>query len=678
MFARLSTRHLPLALLLLLLLLAGYLRLSGLAHSPVGPDQSILYTIAMRYVNGGLLPLAANKSSAGIMNPPFIEYLLIGPLLVRPLIAAPIVFQALLSLTAVALLYAFTAPLLGARVGLLSVLLFAVNPWAVYYSRFIWNPAPLPIFATLLLGSLLAGLLRQRYRAVHFALVFVWLAAITQLHLSALVLIPTLGLIWLLFWRRWWPADGRRLALLFAPGLVLFLLLYAPFIRYQYAVGFGDLQAVASALAGGRQTITGEVGEARVNPASFLLLLELATGDHIFGSAHDFATRDAWRAQVWPWFGWLWPAYLLVVASLVYALARPLLWWWQQGYQQPLPPRQVALVVLAIWSLVPVLFYLRHTVYLQNYYLLYILPAPFILLALLLDEMVTAVTHSRLSSTGQRALLALILLPLLLFCLWQVNIYQVRLAMAGSSNVEAERQAWHVQAAVDTSRALLEQFPDCDLTIMAEGGEVEKSPLGLVEDFVHPRPTRYAESGRGFIIPSRCTVYLAVNPDPFAAAWLQGSATPVAEPIQTMRESWRFYYVPGGASSSPALANWQNGLTLIAFQLDNGLPDEPRLRLDYLWRVDNLPPEGRRYHFFNHLLNQAGELVAQEDAPGVHSIYWRQGDQLVTQYQLSLPSDLPAGQYSLYTGVYSWPDLERVWLQDGVETTYRVTTVEVP
>ena len=140
----------PFSLLLLFLTVAAYLRLRGLEHSPILGDQSILLNIGMRFVNTGEIPLAANKSSAGIMNPPLIAYLLSLPLFIRTTLTAVHLFQGLMGVTAVAVLAIYAQRLFGWRVALLATFLFAVNPWAVYYSRFIWNPNPIPLFATLL------------------------------------------------------------------------------------------------------------------------------------------------------------------------------------------------------------------------------------------------------------------------------------------------------------------------------------------------------------------------------------------------------------------------------------------------------------------------------------------------------------------------------------------------
>ena len=78
------------------------------------------------------------------------------------------------------------------------------------------------------------------------------LAAITQVHLSGLVLIPTVSLIAIVFWRRW-LFSPQAWAGLVAGGL-LALALYAPFLEYERAVGFTDLQATLTALTGGNRS----------------------------------------------------------------------------------------------------------------------------------------------------------------------------------------------------------------------------------------------------------------------------------------------------------------------------------------------------------------------------------------------------------------------------------------
>ena len=56
-----------------IMLLALALRLRGLDTTALWGDQAFTLNAAMRWVNGGDMPLAANKSSVGFVNPPMIN-----------------------------------------------------------------------------------------------------------------------------------------------------------------------------------------------------------------------------------------------------------------------------------------------------------------------------------------------------------------------------------------------------------------------------------------------------------------------------------------------------------------------------------------------------------------------------------------------------------------------------
>ena len=75
---------------------------------------------------------------------------------------------------------------------------------------------------------------------------------------------------------------------------------------------------------------------------------------------------------------------------------------------------------------------------------------------------------------------------------------------------------------------------------------------------------------------------------------------------------------------------------------------------------------------------EEGELLAQVDGASVHPVYWRQGDRLITQFDLLLPVDLPPGDYELHLGMYTWPEVVRVPLAGGQETTVMVAEFQLP
>ncbi len=674
----------------LILAVAAYLRLRGLQTSEIAGDQSALLRIAMNWVNGGYMPLAANKSSAGIMNPPLIEYLLAWPLFLRDTISAAQVFQALMSIAAVGVLYGYAVRLFGKNVGLMAALLLAVNPWAVFYGRFIWNPNPIPLFSTLLLMQLISYFVPHlnppeaapspfgrglgRGQSIYLALSFLWLAAITQLHLSGLALIGVMGLVMLLFWRRWQRGRWWQTLTPILIGMVLFLLLYVPFLRYERATGFMDIQTVANALTGGR-TANAEVGEPVVNAASWLLTLELAAGDGFWDTSA--VPRDA----IWQWFWLADVARMLVVLSLFYALASPIYWRFKH-INEPLPKKQTALLILAVWMIVPVLLYLRHTVYLQNYYFLYLYPAPFLALGLMLEDIRFwsigawrrhTPTRKRPSSIFN----LLFLSPILLLAFWQFNISHTRLVMLETGTIGPEQQAQHIEQAIAASRTILERYPGCDLTIASHGGSLENSQMGVLKEFVHPTPVRFVDVGRGYIHPARCTIYFTAVSDPQLDQFLTDKGEKLPEQIETRSDTWHFYHVPGlpTAVSTP-LAIWQNGLTLLEVTMPDEVAPGEQVVVTYVWQVTAVPPNRARYHFFNHVMDESEQLITQEDAPAIDSLYWQPGDQLVTQFYLTMPPDLENGRFSLRVGLYTWPDLERVPLLDE-DTLYRAGTMGI-
>jgi hypothetical protein len=55
----------------------------------------------------------------------------------------------------------------------------------------------------------------------------------------------------------------------------------------------------------------------------------------------------------------------------------------------------------------------------------------------------------------------------------------------------------------------------------------------------------------------------------------------------------------------------------------------------------------------------------------------RDDDVLHTTFQLPLPGSLPSGEYRLWIGAYTWPEITRVFLESG-EAAYEVRRWEIP
>ncbi len=80
------------------------------------------------------------------------------------------------------------------------------------------------------------------------------------------------------------------------------------------------------------------------------------------------------------------------------------------------------------------------------------------------------------------------------------------------------------------------------------------------------------------------------------------------------------------------------------------------------WQADG--PTLRPYTVFNHLLDEDGNLVAQQDNwPGQGQwppTCWQADEIISDHYQLDLPANLPPGQYTLVSGLYDARDGHRL------------------
>jgi len=93
----------------------------------------------------------------------------------------------------------------------------------------------------------------------------------------------------------------------------------------------------------------------------------------------------------------------------------------------------------------------------------------------------------------------------------------------------------------------------------------------------------------------------------------------------------------------------------------NVSPGEP-LPLHLYWRA--LRPTAGDYIVFVHLMGPDGRLFAQCDSEPVGgdrpTSTWKPDEIIRDECPVVLPSDAPRGEYQMFVGMYSWPDLERL------------------
>jgi hypothetical protein len=652
------------ALAVAILLLALLLRLRGLDTTGLWGDQAFTLNTAMRWVNGGPLPLAANKSSVGFVNPPLIEYLYGAALFLWRDILSVSLLTLLGGLVAVGVTGAVTARLFGRRAALWAMLAFAAAPWAVFWSQLIWNQTLVPPFAALALGGLLLYLF-DRPRALYLVGCFAATAAMIQVHPGSAVQLLTIAVALLVYRRRVRPAHV-------VVGAAVFALLFLPYLLYQIGTGWADLAAI--------RATAGQA--AAFSSAALRLSFDLIRAQGLYRAVPGVEAFDALATG-------------LFVVALGVVVGR--VFWERRGAGErggrggrnsaapsplpnPLPQGEGVrscspAPLLLLWFAVPLLFYWRSGVYLQNYYLISQWPAHFVILGIGLDTLQRAVERWPGRERLGRVVTWLLPWPLLALVAFQV-LFSLRYQDARAAGDGPPLQVRHARALIDQSRRLLAERPECRLVGLGHGESVDNSDLALLVEFTDPARVLLADGDLALPLPSPCAVTLDARPGSRASYALAAQAQPIPDASVTVKDQpWQFYDWREGPRGETAGAPRWDDVSLIGVFRGDAVPGQ-NLTFVLTWEIAARPAAA--YHFGLYLLDAANGVAGQHDGPGFDSAQWRPGDRFVTFHPLPLPPDLPAGEYRAGVALYTWPDIVRAPLRDGADMATADEQVVVP
>lgn len=617
-----------LALVSVVLLLAGFLRLGWPGLTEFKQDEAHLYALALDLAEFKAFPLRGISSSVGLPNAPISVYLYALPLFVWKSPLAATLFAGALNTASVALAYGMARRYWGLRAALISALLYAAAPWAVIYSRKIWAQDLLPLFVV---GYVFTGLLafvesRSRWVIAHFIL----LAVIIQIHFSGIALLPLTALPLLIFRKRVnWRMAGW--------GALGALATATPFVIYaamQGSWGAGQIGAFlsrpaeisADALRLSALVVLGTQVHALAGPQAFRAFLATLPDLNLILYLGGVLVVLGMGSAIWHW------------ANRLRKFAKPPL-----GTQSALrnyEPAEAGLMVV-LWLVLPILIFIRHSTPVFPHYFILLFPAPYLLSGIGLDALL-----ARLPARWQR--FGLWLLPLLIAGS-QVWLSLALLRFIGAHNTPGAFGT-PLGMLIETAETA-KRLSSADVLVVSDGADPSIDSVPAVFDvLLRDVPRRFADGRTTAVFPvGNASVVLWPGDYPGVELYRQwgGGQWSNTVPLRAGEGEVRFAAGSGIALAVPrpreASALLGNGAELL------GSGGNAR-RWELWWHAPG-PTEGENYHVFAHLLNANGERVSQSDLATYAARDWRAGDLVVNYFALQ------GEGVTVRAGMYAYPSL---------------------
>ncbi|MBI3241395.1 MAG: hypothetical protein HYZ49_03785, partial [Chloroflexi bacterium] len=621
--------------LLFILALAALLRLGWPGLTEFKADEARLLALALDMAEFKGLALRGIGSSVGFPNFPMSVWLYSIPLFLWKHPYSATFFLAGLNTLAVYVTYRLTRRYWGEAAALVATLFFAVSPWAVIYSRKIWAQNLLPLFVLLYIGSALAAFVDKRR---HFLLLhFVSLAVVVQIHLSGLAFIPLTGLLLIIFWRRTREA-WREIVL----GLAAAALTAIPFGIWVLSHADDNNQLLITDLLS---------RPALLDFDSLRFTWLVLTGGDIHSLAGPKAFQDYLNSVPdITLIRWLWGG--LAAAGLFTALRR----------------RRPADLILALWLIVPVLFFIRHSTPVFPHYFILTLPAGYILagdFVQAVNDFFTAKTQrprrfflfslrppAPLLFAGSRLRGSIIAGVIVISAVAQASAWLVLLFFIGSHNTPGGfgTPLGLLLNAVDGARQMQASLAAPEILVVGGGDDpaVDEFPA-VMDALFRGTPHRFVDGNEAAVFPQGGAVAI-IQPGEFRARGRYEDCAET-EACMVLRDGELGIELVGlAANTEVAIANpfpeprtLANGVELLGWE------SQPAWAV--IWRVGYVPA-ATDYHFFNHAEG------AQVDGAGYPSRYWLEDDLVISFF------DLSAYGFPVRVGMYEYPSVVNVPVMD--------------
>lgn len=248
-------------ILCVILLVGAFVRLFKIdGYMTFLGDEGRDVIIARRLLVEGHPPLIGPGTSIGNMYLGPIYYYLMAPALFvanySPV--GPAVQIALLGIITIFFVWYVGREWFGKVTAFVAALIYALSPTVIIYSRSSWNPNIMPFFALLTIYSIYRVWQKHEFRWIVIAgLSF---AFVLQSHYLGLLLLPTVGIYWLLtLWKEIRSKDKKSTRSFIAKSAIsvfLFLLLMSPLAIFDIRHNFINLKAMEAFFTDRQTTVS--------------------------------------------------------------------------------------------------------------------------------------------------------------------------------------------------------------------------------------------------------------------------------------------------------------------------------------------------------------------------------------------------------------------------------------
>jgi 4-amino-4-deoxy-L-arabinose transferase-like glycosyltransferase len=198
----------------------------------------------------------------------------------------PAVGVAILGILTVGLVWFVGREWFGKTAGIVAALLYGVSPLVINLSKHSWNPNIMPFFALLCVYGMWRVWEKREYKWI-FA-VGISFAFVVQSHYLGLLLLPVLGLLWLLslYSVRKTQSLIRKLLVFSFLSFSLFWLLMSPLFLFDYKHGWHNIGAMTTFFTHRQETVSARPWNAIPNA---WILWETKVIQEIIGVRKDFS-----------------------------------------------------------------------------------------------------------------------------------------------------------------------------------------------------------------------------------------------------------------------------------------------------------------------------------------------------------------------------------------------------